>query len=179
MVKYKDHQRVEGLLFKYLHFYGSYDFVGDSRKWYSHEIRIIRNDKKIRAYRDAQGFRKKGRKLRVKLIDATIYHYGWVKNPFYQLEKAKNFYKLWTTEDSPPFTIPKLDEFQFDYSGIDSLSRFKDSHPRVMHERISNVNWKFNHDISKKNYNLKGYVLNWIEKKTGKRLFDYKNYKLI
>ncbi|MBI1780261.1 MAG: glycosyltransferase family 2 protein, partial [Sphingobacteriales bacterium] len=32
--KYKDDKRVDGLLFKYLHFYGSYDYVGDSRKWY-------------------------------------------------------------------------------------------------------------------------------------------------
>ncbi|HHH50099.1 MAG TPA: glycosyltransferase family 2 protein, partial [Saprospiraceae bacterium] len=33
---------VEGLLFDYQHFYGSYDFVGDSRKWYRKEIRVIR-----------------------------------------------------------------------------------------------------------------------------------------
>ena len=34
---------VNGLLFNYLHFYGTYDFVGDSRRWYRNEIRIIRN----------------------------------------------------------------------------------------------------------------------------------------
>ena len=32
MNKYKDDTQVEGLLFKYLHFYGSFDFVADSRK---------------------------------------------------------------------------------------------------------------------------------------------------
>ena len=30
--KYKDYKKVEGLLFKYLHFYGTYDYVGDSRR---------------------------------------------------------------------------------------------------------------------------------------------------
>jgi hypothetical protein len=35
----------------------------------------------IRSYRDAQGFRINDRKLKVKLIDAYIYHYGWVKPP--------------------------------------------------------------------------------------------------
>ena len=62
-IRYKDDERVEGLLFKYLHFYGTYDYVGDSRKWYDHEVRIIRNDKKIAAYKDAQGFRVDERKL--------------------------------------------------------------------------------------------------------------------
>lgn len=42
MEKWKDDTRVEGLLFNYTHFYGSYDFVGDSRKWYREEIRIVR-----------------------------------------------------------------------------------------------------------------------------------------
>ena len=38
-------KRVEGLLLNYLHFYGSYDFIGTARKWYRNEIRIIRNNK--------------------------------------------------------------------------------------------------------------------------------------
>ena len=46
MLHYKDDEKVEGLLFKYKHFYGSYDYVGDSRKWYRHEVRIIKNDKR-------------------------------------------------------------------------------------------------------------------------------------
>ncbi|MFX8731708.1 hypothetical protein ABTM48_21490, partial [Acinetobacter baumannii] len=76
--QYENDKRVEGLLFEYLHFYGSYDYVGDSRKWYSHEVRIIRNDKSIRSFKDAQGFRKDGQKIKVKAIDAVVYHYGWV-----------------------------------------------------------------------------------------------------
>jgi hypothetical protein len=58
MEKYLNHKSVDGLLFDYLHFYGSYDYVGEAYRWYRREIRIIRNDKKIYSYRDAQGFRK-------------------------------------------------------------------------------------------------------------------------
>ena len=50
-------RKVEGFLFKYLHFYGSYQYVADAQRWYRQEIRIIRNQKKITSYRDAQGFR--------------------------------------------------------------------------------------------------------------------------
>lgn len=61
MQAHLNNSSVEGLLFKYLHFYGSYNFVGDSRKWYRQEIRVIRNDRKINSYRDAQGFRKENK----------------------------------------------------------------------------------------------------------------------
>src|ERR1035437_2435998 len=56
MEAHKYNLHVEGLLFDYTHFYGSYDYVGDSRRWYRNEIRVIRNDKEIRSYKDAQGF---------------------------------------------------------------------------------------------------------------------------
>src|SRR5690606_5333838 len=73
-----DHN-IEGLLFKYIHFYGSYDYYASSRRWYRKEIRVLRNLKGITSYRDAQGFRINDRKIRVKEIDAYVYHYGWVK----------------------------------------------------------------------------------------------------
>jgi len=36
-------KEVEGLLFHYTHFYGSYRYVGDSHRWYRREIRVFRN----------------------------------------------------------------------------------------------------------------------------------------
>jgi len=82
MEKWKDDATVDGLLFKYLHFYGSYDYVGNSSKWYPREIRVVKNNPAIYSYQDAQGFRKKpDTKLNVKAIDAYIYHYGWVREP--------------------------------------------------------------------------------------------------
>ncbi|MBS1600468.1 MAG: glycosyltransferase family 2 protein [Bacteroidetes bacterium] len=180
MEKYKDDFRVEGLLFKYLHFYASYDYVGDSRKWYDHEIRIIRNDKSIRSYRDAQGFRKNGEKLRVKEIDAYIYHYGWVKHPSYQQQKINDFGKLWRNDhEIANQNIVKGDQSQYDYSEIDSLEFFKGTHPSVMKDRVNRKNWTFDFDITRKKFSLSKRFLYWFERKTGKRLFNYENYKKI
>lgn len=76
----KDDKKVDGLLLNYRHFFGGYDYVGAEGKGYRHEIRVIKNDKAIYSYRDAQGFRKgKDEKLRVKPVDVYIHHYGWVQ----------------------------------------------------------------------------------------------------
>jgi len=178
MERYKNDPRVEGLLFNYRHFFGSYDYIGDSRKWYSHEIRVIRNDKHIRSYRDAQGFRKDGRKLHVKLIDAYINHYGWVRHPAQQLKKQVDFEKLWSNGKwAHEVHVNKAEAF--DYGKTDSLQKFEGTHPKVMEDLIRRKNWHFTTDISRKNFNFKGWLLYWIEKYTGKRLFDYQNYKII
>lgn len=87
--------KVEGLLFRYHHFYGSYAYVGRDKVWYRKEVRIIKNQLNIRSYGDAQGFRRFGEKLRVREIPAYIYHYGWVKNPQVQLQKRLAFEKLY------------------------------------------------------------------------------------
>jgi glycosyltransferase involved in cell wall biosynthesis len=178
MEKYKDDERVEGLLFKYIHFYGTFDHVGDSRQWYSREIRIIRNDKTIHSYRDAQGFRKGGRKLDVKPVDAFIYHYGWVKHPETQLKKHLQFEKLYQL-DKLANQVSKGELADFDYSVVDSLAPFLGSHPAVMAQRIKNKNWQLDFDIGKKNFSLKKKLLYLIEKKTGKRLFEYQNFRVI
>ncbi len=182
MKKYKDLPEVEGLLFHYEHFYGNYHYVGDSRTWYRHEIRIIRNDKKIRAYRDAQGFRKEGRKLKVKLIDAYIYHYGWVRNPVEMQKKYTDFGKLWHADEGYEKWAEeeKKKSIEFDYSKIDSLTSFTGTHPAVMKNLIEKEDWNFNLDIKKKNFkNTKHRILYFIWKNFGWRPFEYSNYKRI
>lgn len=176
--KYKDQKEVEGLLFKYTHFYGTYDYVGDSRRWYNREIRIIRNDKNIHSYKDAQGFRKDGRKLFVKPIDAHIYHYGWVKSPKQMLQKQKNIGKFWRTDEEWEQFLTSTDFWDFN-NEFDSLAKFTDTHPAVMHDRIKNQNWKVEMDINRKRFSFKNRLLYYVEKATGKRLFDYRNYKIL
>lgn len=177
MEKYKDDKRVEGLLFNYTHFYGSYDYIGDSRRWYRKEIRIVRNDKNISSYKDAQGFRKNGRKLNVRPIDAYVYHYGWVKPPEAQQAKQQSFHKMWHDDEWMKKNIPQVSEF--DYSQIDSLAKFTGTHPKVMQERINKKNWQFTFDPTKKKLSLKTKLLMWIEKSTGWKPGEYRNYKVI
>ena len=177
MLKWKNEKEVEGLLFNYLHFYGSYDYVGNSRKWYRKEVRIIRNDKSIRSYKDAQGFRKNGRPLKVKPVDAFVYHYGWVKPPALQQAKQETFNKLWHDDEWMQKNIIKASEF--DYSQIDSLKKFEGTHPKVMEERIKNRNWEFEFDPAFKKLSLNDRLLHFIEKRTGWRVGEYKNYRVV
>lgn len=176
MTEYLNHKQVEGLLFKYKHFYGSYDFIGDSRKWYRNEIRIIRNKIGAESYKDAQGFRINNRKLRVKEIDAFVYHYGWVKPPDKQSEKIKNFLFHWHSDDYIKNHKP---EREFDYSQIDSLERFTGTHPYVMQHRIKQKNWSFDFDPTQKKLSPVNWILYIIEKYLGIRIGEYKNYKKI
>ena len=176
--KYRNDKEVEGLLFTYIHFLGTYDYVGDSRRWYNNEIRIIRNDKAIRSYRDAQGFRKKGKKLKVKLVDAHIYHYGWVRHPETQQQKLNNFYSYWAGENYDSTSNSRERAYDF-INEIDSVKRFDGTHPTEMKERIQNKNWNLQLDTSKKRFSFKDTLLYRFEKLTGKRLFAYKNYRII
>jgi hypothetical protein len=176
--KYKDDPAVEGLLFRYLHFFGTYDYTGDSRKWYNRETRIIRNDKSITAYRDAQGFRKGDVKLDVALIDAYIYHYGWVKSPEQMSVKQKNVTRFWVEDDKALNEYIASADF-FDFNEFDSLEKFKGTHPAVMQQRINKQNWKLDLDISKKKFVFKDRLLYWLEKRTGKRLFSFTNHRII
>ncbi len=177
MERWKEDERVEGLLFDYLHFYGSYDFVADSRKWYRREVRVVRPDSAIRSYRDAQGFRKNGQKLWVKPVDATVHHYGWVKDPRHQQAKQQEFNKLWHSDEQ----VQKMvgDAEVFDYSGIESLKKFEGTHPQVMKERLQRLNWKLQLDTTAKSLSLKDRFLKLIEDGTGWRIGEYKNYRLL
>jgi hypothetical protein len=177
MKKYKDDRRVEGLLLNYRHFYGSYDYVGNSRKWYRREIRIIRNDKSIRSFRDAQGFRKNGNKLNVKPVYAWMHHYGWVKPPAAMQAKQESFHKLWHSDAWVKEHIPAASEF--DYSNIDSLALFRGVHPQVMQERIASRNWKFSIDPTKKQMPLGTRLLHAVEQFSGWRIGEYRNYKMV
>ncbi len=178
MKKWKDLKEVDGLLFNYNHFYGSYDYLGESSQWYKNEIRVIKNDKNIYSYRDAQGFRKgDNEKLNVKPINAYINHYGWVKQPKAMQAKQESFHKMWHDDEWMKKNIAKKEEF--DYSNINALTKFIGSHPKVMQERIQKMNWNFDYDISYNKYSTKDKLKNIVEKITGHRLGEYKNYKVI
>jgi hypothetical protein len=175
--QYRRDESVEGLVLNYLHFYGSYDYIGDSRKWYRREVRLIRNDKNIQSYNDAQGFRKDGRKIKAKIIDACLYHYGWVKSPKQMLVKTLNLAEFWQEKLHKKEWMRTQEIFNF--SDFDSLEKFKETHPAVMMKRIAEKNWPLELDISQKKFSVKGRLLYWFEKKTGIRPFEFRNFKRI
>lgn len=177
LLQWEKHKEVEGIVFNYLHFYGSYQYIGNSRRWYRKEVRVIKNDKAIRSFKDAQGFRKNGRKLFVKPVDAYIYHYGWVKHPAMQQAKQKSFNKFWHSDQWLEKNIAQTDDFN--YHQIDSLAKFSDSHPAVMQNRIKEQNWEFEYDLKNAKLNMRYKISDWIEKISGWRPGEYKNFKMI
>lgn len=178
MLKYKDKPSIDGLLFNYLHFYGSYDYVGSSISWYPDEIRIIRVRKDIFSYRDAQGFRKQpNEKLNVKRIDAWMYHYGWVKPPEKMQLKQKSFHKMWHDDQWINEHVEQVDEFDY-FKNIDALKLFDGSHPTVMLPRIEQKNWSFNYDISFNREKKKDKLKRMIKRFLGWDI-RYKNFRIV
>lgn len=178
MAKHKDDKRVEGLLFDYIHFYGSYDYVGDAYRWYRREVRIIRNDKSIVSYKDAQGFRRKPNiKINAKLINACVYHYGWVRDPRKMQGKRRSFNHFYFDDAWIEKHVGPAESF--DYSEIDALRRFEGTHPMVMQPRIKAMNWEFAHDMSRNNLKPKDRLKRLVEKMTGWRMGEFRNYKII
>ena len=176
MERYKDNDSVDGLLFNYLHFYGSYDFTGSSSAWYPHEIRIIKNKPNIYSYKDAQGFRKDDNiKLGVIVTTARIFHYGWVRKPESMALKNRDFAQLYS-ENTNTSTIPSV---LFDYKkNIDQLKLYRGSHPKTIKDRINSINWQFDYDISLNKIKIKDKLKIFFKKYLGLN-FYYKNYRSI
>lgn len=201
----QDDFEVEGLLFRYLHFWGDYDHLQDNHCWYRHEIRIIRNDPVIHSWESAQSFRKipgfdglhyrqqEGTyKLRVAEVDADIYHYGWVRPPSVMQKKIKAFQTNHRGEQKvKEMEAEHYYDRQFDYGNLSALTRFRGSHPAVMKGWIAGFDWgdqlRFNGPAGGQNPDTakhdkpKYRVISWIEKHLlgGRRLGEFRNYVLL
>ena len=170
---------VEGLLFHYRHFYGSYQHVAVSRRWYRREIRVVKMHPGVHSYKDAQGFRKDGKKLKVKLIPAHINHYGWVKPPEGLNNKVRNFTQFYHDDAWLAENVPA--DYQFDYGNAERLFRFEGTHPAVMADRVARSNWPFYFDPVEleKKMTFRRKILQKIEDLTGYRVGEYKNYRML
>lgn len=169
---------VEGFLLKYLHFYGSYDYVAEAYSWCRQEVRVIRNDKNIFSYKDAQGFRKKpNQKLKVKLVEGFIYHYSYVRNPYRLKNKLTKFHSYWHTNEWIEKNLHH--DPKFDFGETEILNRFEGSHPEVMSNRIKNMDWTYERDLRTQRIPMIHRVRKLVENLTGWRMGEYRNYKLV
>jgi hypothetical protein len=172
---------VEGLVFDYLHFYGTYFTVQRSRKWYAREVRVVRNVPELRSFGDAQGFRVAGHKPRAVVSGARIFHYGWVRPPEAMLAKMQAFHRLWHDDEWVATELPGAMD-GFDYGPMRSTVPFDGTHPAVMAERIAAAGWipenlgrlEHSHD------RLGQRFLGWLERNVlGRKIGEHRNFKLI
>jgi hypothetical protein len=194
-----DNQKVEGLLFDYKHFWGDYAHYIVSHVWYPKEIRIIRNRPEIHSWRDAQSFRRipafegidyfqkeNTFPLKVAAINASVYHYGWVRPPDLMQKKRFSF-ETHTKGDEKAITNFKVEPDLFDYGDLSKLKTFRETHPAVMAEFIKKFNWESqlypkNLNVTKhKHDKLKYRLLTYIEQNIngGQQIAGFKNYDLI
>jgi hypothetical protein len=89
--------------------------------------------------------------------------------------KQETFNKLWHDDDWMQENIDKVEEFDY-FKNIDSLEKFKLSHPKVMEDRIQRLNWNFNYDLSF-NKTMTKHKIKKVLKKIGWDT-SYKNYIL-
>jgi len=195
-------QEVEGLLFRYRHFWGDYEHIQDGHCWYRKEIRIIRNHPEIHSWESAQSFRQipgfeglnyrqqEGTyKLKVADVDAEIFHYGWVRPPAVMQNKiiAFSINHRGRKKVEEQVAAHQFDR-AFDYGNLSKLTRYTGTHPAVMKEWMARFNWKEQlrysgpakslNQIVSKHDRPRYRIISWIEKKLpgNVRLGEFNNY---
>jgi hypothetical protein len=187
---YHDNPVVDGLLFRYNHFWGDYDHYLPFHGWYRNEIRVVRNHSNLYSIKDAQSFRKGSNELlSVKEIDARIFHYGWVRPPG-RMQSKKNQIDSIYHGTAAIQKISKLLPNEFDYGALGNIPVYKGSHPAVMKEFMQKLDWneklnytreaalnrpKFKHESVK--YRLLSFVENTFN--SGRDFFGYSNWKKV
>ncbi len=124
MQKHLDNPKVEAIAFNYHHFFGSPKWKSISPGWYRREPRIIRNTIRTWApdglYWVVMTKQKRGRYPRAVVVDAEIYHYGFVRSVEAMNKKISRITKYWGS------TVAQIQSYEMDPKG---LELFQGTHP--------------------------------------------------
>ena len=66
-----------------------------------------------------------------------------------------------------------------EYNLLENSTPFIGTHPVVMQSFVAKMNWKFNYDPSQMKVSTKDKLSSFVERLTGKRIGEYKNYILL
>lgn len=193
-------RRVDGLLFRYRHFWGDYEHYHTGHGWYPNEIRIVRNDPSIHSWQSAQSFRRFDHydnprqedgthKLAVARVDAEVFHYGWVRPPHLMQNKRKALDSVhWGGSKAAAYYdgAPK----EFDYGPLDRLGVYHGTHPQVMADKLASMSWRDKLQMSgkpdprrepHKHERLKYRLLSIVERafNGGNQIGGFRNYRCI
>ena len=171
-------RRIEGLLVRYVHFYGGFDTVATHRRWYRREVRAVRlaPELDIRPYQGAQGFRvgPSHRKIRARLTAAEMFHYGWAR-PSKALREKRDLGRTmypWRNADA---SLPLLD-------WMPGIQPFTGTHPAAARNWIDARRHDPERAIAPRRFRwrfLRYYISSAIERMTGIRVFEFRNYEIV
>lgn len=166
---------IEGVVVDYLHFYGSFDVVGMSRRWYRREIRAIRLDRDIRSDGDAQGFRRGPDRRRAVSVRSNVpmFHYSSARPPAVLQVKRAHDRTIYDTERAKEPDRPLL-------PWAPGLTRFRGLHPAAVRAWVD-ARRGAGAQVEPPSFSLDA-VRTWaslaVERTTGWRPFEFRNYTL-
>jgi hypothetical protein len=172
-----DDARVEGLLVDYRHFFGDFDTIATDRHWYRREVRVVRLDGDVRSHSDAQGFRvgAGARRLRARVTGAQMFHYGWARPPHSMRNKLVASQEIFTEQVDR--LAARATQETLNWTPL--LRRFPGAHPGVVAPWIAARRGTAGRAVGPRRLRLahvRLYLSDWIERLTGARLFEYRNY---
>lgn len=155
---------VDGLSFRFIHFEGGYGYYNPLR--YRRQVRVIRNNNRIRSAGDACGFEKDGGSmLRTRNLNARVFHYGWARDPTLLLRKNKELERLYHDDE---YLQDKYEGVEtHDFADMDVCRPFRRTHPQVMRDKISGAGAGLEPPGTRLPYFLRPRVWRWLMKKWG------------
>ena len=172
--------RVEGLLVRYRHIFGDPGTEAVNRRWYRHEVRAVRLDPGlgIAPFRDAQGFRvgPEQRRIRARKVDADMFHYGYLRSAAALRARGEVDRRLY-----PGRWVPPSDQAAV-LRWFPGLRRFTGTHP------LAARGWVAGHANDPERVvtppffepeHLRFYASDLVERVTGIRPFEFRNYTLV
>jgi hypothetical protein len=170
-------RRVDGWLVDYLHFYGDFDTIATDRHWYRREVRVVRLGADVRSYSDAQGFRvgTAERRLRARVTGARMFHYGWARPPHSRREKLVASQEIFT--EAVDRLAARATQETLNWTPL--LRPFAGAHPKVVAPWVAARRAGAARAVGPRRLrpaHLRLYLSDWVERLTGTRLFEYRNY---
>jgi len=176
--RFSEDPEVEALAFRWIHFYGSFRHIVESKQWYRREIRAIKKSSGLKSYGDAQGFRitvgEDWKKPKAALSRAHVHHYGWVRPPKVMAQKSEALDRLWhgSARDGT-HSEESVYHAQF------GLKEYQGTHPTFIKKRVDalgDYNPFVNQRVKKNLKYLRVAATDVIERLSGWRPGEFKNY---
>ena len=172
--------RVEGVVVRYRHIFGGAGWEAVNRRWYRREVRAVRLDpaRGVMPYRDAQGFRVGGelRRVRALLADAEYFHYGWLRSAAALRARGAVDRHLYPGRRVPPAESAAVLRW------FPGLRPFRDSHPAIAAAWVAAHAHDPERIVTPPFFaleHLRFYASDLVERITGRRLFEFRNYTLV